>query len=426
MKRPESTVDIATEAVESSNRIKLPKVARRHKASFTRVLDSRNRPVKFLQIRGDRYYAFFKVDGGDGTKKPRRFPLHHEDGTPVANLTEAGEALACLRVARQEHVLPTSGRKPAFSDYAATYLQKAAFLAKKPGTRTNEEKVIALWKSHFGSTRVDNITTAMIVAFQELRRKGTFVARGKTYKPITARTANLDVITLRNVLNAAKDDGHLRALPVVKKLKEVEAVEKRLLTEAEFKSLLAHCLTACQRNGAQLADYLRFLAYSGAREQEALHIKWEDVNFPDEKLTIGADKDTKNHKSRSVNFTAPLREVLLEMHSRRAPDSVWLFPSPRRGDKDIRASSLKQSLDLARTAADLPWVGFHHLRHYFCSWCVMSGIDFMTVASWAGHSDGGILIGKVYGHLADEHKKAAAARVSFGLRVLSTPKQEVG
>src|ERR1041384_4139223 len=28
------------------------------------------------------------------------------------------------------------------------------------------------------------------------------------------------------------------------------------------------------KNGQQLADYLRFLAYTGAREQEALRIRW--------------------------------------------------------------------------------------------------------------------------------------------------------
>jgi integrase len=51
--------------------------------------------------------------------------------------------------------------------------------------------------------------------------------------------------------------------------------------------------------------------------------------------------------------------------------------------------------------AKLPNVGFHvhDLRHLFCSFCVMAGIDFMTIAGWAGHKDGGILIGKVYGHL---------------------------
>ena len=33
------------------------------------------------------------------------------------------------------------------------------------------------------------------------------------------------------------------------------------------------------RSGEQLADYLRFLAFSGAREKEALRVKWADVEF---------------------------------------------------------------------------------------------------------------------------------------------------
>jgi hypothetical protein len=44
----------------------------------------------------------------------------------------------------------------------------------------------------------------------------------------------------------------------------------------------------------------------------------------------------------------------------------------------------------------------------------MSGIDFMTIAKWVGHKDGGMLIGRTYGHLADEHTKRAAQKVSFG------------
>jgi site-specific recombinase XerD len=49
-------------------------------------------------------------------------------------------------------------------------------------------------------------------------------------------------------------------------------------------------------------------------------------------------------------------------------------------------------------------------RHFFISMCVMSGIDFMTIAKWVGHQDGGVLIGKVYGHLSNEQ----AQRVNFG------------
>jgi hypothetical protein len=35
-----------------------------------------------------------------------------------------------------------------------------------------------------------------------------------------------------------------------------------------------------------------------------------------------------------------------------------------------------------------------------------------------GHQDGGVLIGKVYGHLANEHKKAMAEKLNFGPTVL--------
>jgi hypothetical protein len=49
---------------------------------------------------------------------------------------------------------------------------------------------------------------------------------------------------------------------------------------------------------------------------------------------------------------------------------------------------------------------------------VMSGIDYMTIASWVGHKDGGVLIGKVYGHLADDHKKDMAAKLVFEPQVV--------
>ena len=67
-------------------------------------------------------------------------------------------------------------------------------------------------------------------------------------------------------------------------------------------------------------------------------------------------------------------------------------------------------------AAGLDCIGFHDLRHYFCSVCVMAGIDFMTIAAWLGHKDGGILVGKVYGHLLDEHRQKSAKRLSFDFK----------
>lgn len=42
----------------------------------------------------------------------------------------------------------------------------------------------------------------------------------------------------------------------------------------------------------------------------------------------------------------------------------------------------------------------------------MLDIDDMTIARWVGHQRGGILIGKVYGHLSSEHAKRQAKRIN--------------
>lgn len=390
-----------------------------HFAKFIPVRDSRNRRVRGLYQRNGRYYAQLWVDRGYGKKSARRFPLFTSDNLPVRTLQEAKEALEVKRHERREDALPTIGHKPIFGDYCDAYFEKARVQRKRPGTIENERQAIGRWRSHLGHLRIDKITTPIITALLEKRLKGgAFGAR--KLEPVSQRTANLDLMMLRNVLKAAIDDGYLRDLPKMKMLEEPPTPKRQLLIPAEFDRLVAAARSDCQKNGEQLADYLRFLAFSGAREQEALRIKWADVDFERKRVTIGADQLSKNWESRTVEFNPQLGALLEEMRRRRAPDCAWLFPSPQRGPRDEHARSFRESLKIARRAAGLEWVGFHDLRHYFCSMCVMAGIDFMTVATWLGHKDGGILVGKVYGHLLDEHRQHAAKQVHFGLAVIAT------
>jgi integrase len=221
------------------------------------------------------------------------------------------------------------------------------------------------------------------------------------------------VIVLRNVLNEAKDEGLIVHLPTDGiKPKRVKTPVRPLLTPAQFDEL---CKSAaeCGKNHVQVTDYLRLLAYSGARRDEALALKWEDVNFERKFLRIGADGSSKNSKARYVDFNPELEAHLKEMAQRRAPDSEWIFPSPQRGDADKPAKTFRESFSEARKKAGLDWAGFHDLRHYFASMAVMSRIDFKTIAEWLGHQDGGMLVGKVYGHLLPEHRQRMAERLVF-------------
>ncbi|MBU6401492.1 MAG: hypothetical protein KGS61_14340 [Verrucomicrobia bacterium] len=42
-----------------------------------------------------------------------------------------------------------------------------------------------------------------------------------------------------------------------------------------------------------------------------------------------------------------------------------------------------------------------------------SGVDIPTISRWLGHSDGGALAMRVYGHLRQEHSFAMIKRVDF-------------
>ena len=128
----------------------------------------------------------------------------------------------------------------------------------------------------------------------------------------------------------------------------------------------------------------------------------------------------KNREARAVDLNAELRAVLEDMETRKAPDCAWLFPSPQRGERDEHARTFRESLLLTREAAGLPDFGFHDLRRFFASRAVMSGIDFLTVSRWLGHKDGGILLGKSYAHLANEHRKAAAKKLVFAPVLLAS------
>jgi integrase len=403
---------LATQSAAEPNRISPFSNEPHHRAQFTPARDSRNRRVPGLYVRNDRYYGQLWVDLGNGRKGPRRFPLIDGDNQPVRGLPAAKEALEIKRHERRENKLPSTGRKPLLAGYCELYFQKGKVQRKRPGTVENERQAIARWRDFLGHVRIDRIATPAISAYIDKRLKGG-VFCGRKLDAVSERTVNIDLMALRNVLKAAIDDGHLRELPRIKMLDEPPSPKRELITPAEFNNLIKAARSACAKNGEQLADYLQFLAFSGAREKEALRIKWGDIDFRKERVTIGADRLTKNWETRRVEFNPQLRTLLRDMTRRRAPDCSWLFPSPRRGARDEHTKSFRESLKMARKAAGIGWVGFHDLRHYFCSVCVMAGIDFMTIAAWLGHKDGGILVGKVYGHLLDEHRQKAARLVRF-------------
>jgi integrase len=392
--------------------------ARQHREKpYQRVRDERKRPIRGLWIRNQRYYAQLTLDDEHtGQKRVRRVPLEG-----AATPAQAKQKFDELLVNRRQGRLPVLKRTPKFADYAEQYFAhyRQAKDAKRASTLETEGYAIERWKEHLGHVRLDKINRTLI---------NSFIAKRQAAE-MSARTVNLEVTILRNVLNKAIDDKLISRLPTenLRPLKS-KPHKRRLVTAGEIEQL---CTIGFQstffdgrlaketekgqplQNARQFADYIRLLCYSGARLSEALSLRWSDVDWQNRQLTIGADGEVKNRKWRVVDFNSELEAHLKDMFKRRVPDSEWIFPSPRRGNQDRAAKTFRESLVLARAAAGLPKFGFHDCRHYFISMAVMAGIDYMTIAKWVGHQDGGVLIGKVYGHLSNEHARRQAEKLRF-------------
>ena len=276
-----------------------------HSARFVQARDSRNRKVPGLWIRNGRFYACLWVDRGDGKKTSRRFPLE------AANITEAKEQMDIKRNDRRESKLPTAGRKPSLADYIEKYLASPIRQKRRANTQDKDRAALGRWLAQIGNVQVHKITPAHVIGFQEKR-----LAQG-----VSPRTVNLDLISLRGLLKRAGAEGHIRELPPLRDLERGIVPKRRLITPEQFESLLETAKTHCPRNGQQFTDYLRFLACSGAREQEVLRMKWSDVDLSARRIVIGSDGLTKNGEARTVEFNSRIEGLLAEMQTRRAPDS---------------------------------------------------------------------------------------------------------
>jgi integrase len=238
------------------------------------------------------------------------------------------------------------------------------------------------------------------------------------YKPVTVnKTIELLYLILRRAVKegvlmavpfelGSRDGGTLRKplkakklrLPSSVKMREVFA-EMRKVPSAPNLSEMGGYLA---ERGEESADLAEYMAYSGARIQEAVAFRWEDER-PDSVIIRGTK--TEGSRDRDVPKIQALRDLLERMRDRRRVAGRKLAGSA------FRVKQCREGLAAACKRAGVERLTHHSLRHFFATVCIEAGVDIPTVSRWLGHSDGGALAMKTYGHLRTEHSLAAAAKV---------------
>jgi integrase len=231
-------------------------------------------------------------------------------------------------------------------------------------------------------------------------------ARAAARKGMSPSAFNKCLDTLRAVFEIARSAGVIYSNPAAEVGKaKVKPTRLELPSAEQFRRLVGEVETAGARQSRDCANLVRFLAFSGLRHAEAGAITWKHVDFEKNALHVpGTKTQTSN---RTIPLFPPLRDLLERMKAESEEG-----PANESGAV-LNVKECAKALHSACERLGLGPLTHHDLRHLFATRCIESGVDIPTVSRWLGHSDGGALAMRTYGHLRNEHSMAQAAKVSF-------------
>jgi integrase len=225
-----------------------------------------------------------------------------------------------------------------------------------------------------------------------------------TRRGMSVSAHNKCVDALKAIFEIAREEGVVYKNPAASLPKRAPRKKRLALPSSEqFQAIVRSVSTTRARRSRDCADMVRFLAFSGARLREATALRWSDLDFSRNRLTIAGTKTETS--DRTVPIFPPLAALIAEMQARRGAEPA-----------DSHILRVKECLGALKSSCrrvGVKALTHHDLRHLFATSCIESGVDVPTVSRWLGHSDGGALAMKIYGHLRQEHSDTQAAKVRF-------------
>jgi integrase len=215
--------------------------------------------------------------------------------------------------------------------------------------------------------------------------------------------ANQALAVARRVGELIVESGLQRTNPAEKlKRLPIPRPHKDLPSASDIERVILEIRAQKLKYSEEAGNFVAFLYLSGLRVGEAAAVLWADIS--DDWLTVtGGAKMTKNRRTRKVPIIPPMRVLL---------DGMRLGKNPSPSTPLFSMKSPHNALRNACRRLDLPHMHPHMLRHHFTTWAIEAEVDIPTVSRWLGHSDGGVLVMKTYGHLRDDHSLKMADKMS--------------
>ena len=272
----------------------------------------------------------------------------------------------------------------------------------------NVEVYVRRITAAMGDMALSEVTPVTVASFKQ-----SLLATG-----LSPSTVNLHLATLRTAYNFSTKRGlftgvNPAASPGMASVRNRTEYLSPVQTQALLKALdLEPCLDA--------AAAIAVLMLTGARKNEVLHAKWENVSFENHCLTVPAER-SKSKKVRRIALSPPAERVLRAQWNRRdGGENPFVFPSSRNPGRPIEG--LRGPWERAKVNAGLPAeFVLHTLRHSFASALATNGVPMSEIGALLGHSQ--ISTTARYAHLSPDRLTSTASIAATAWGLLPAPEE---
>lgn len=196
---------------------------------------------------------------------------------------------------------------------------------------------------------------------------------------------------------------------------EIQGAEVEAYTIEEVQQIFA----ALDQEPLKWQALVRLLIDTGIRRGECCGLKWQNIDFSTNTITIsgnlcytpqkGIYLDTpKNGHTRTVDVDADVMALLRTLRSEQANKAIsaWVFTQEGSAEP-MHPQSPTRYLKKLSDRYGIPNLHPHKLRHTFASIAITNGADVASVSEKLGHSDKAVTL-RMYTHADQESMKRAS------------------
>lgn len=347
----------------------------------------------------------------NGKRKAKRIGKDKRVALEVAKKIDAKIALGQFQLEEETE----ENSVPAFSEYAATWIETIVPATCKPSTIIDYRSIL---DKHvlpvLGKKPVSDINRMMVKKF----------LMGKVTSGLSTSTVSYMKSCISGVLNVAVDDEMLVANPAHR----LGKIFKKKNTKDDIvpysREELGEFLKLFHKNFPEHYPMLLTLARTGMRIGEVTALQWDDIDFENRSIHVqrtfsrGDIGTPKSGKDRLVDMSNQLSKVLHGLKEQRKIDigekgwkklPQWVFVNEVGSSLDIHNWRNRIFYKAIETSG-LKKIRIHDLRHTYASLLIEAGESLTYIRDQLGHHSISFTV-DIYGHLTPGGNKSAVDRL---------------